>query len=388
MQVIPLEEGGVQIVGALDFDRTEHGLTPRRLPAWTRPQVPAFMDLMVAQSAGIRLEFATTSRTIEIDAMITGLELASRPRADAVFDLVLDDGPDLRSQRRPPGSRVVVDLARRLDVPERIIGDPTQIRFADLRTGLKRLALWLPQNASVELRALRLDDDAHLEPLPRQSRPRWVHHGSSISHCAAAHSPTQTWPAVAARLGHVDGINLGFGGNCHLDQFVARTMRDEPADLLSLKVGINVVNADSLKERTFAPALHGFIDTVREGKPETPFLIVSPILCPSAEDHPGPTVLSQDGAFVTIPGDTAARAGSLTLRRMRSIIEQLVADRRAAGDVNLHYLDGLELFGPADQDDLPDALHPNGDGYVRMGERFAALAFGDGAPFATPLSAP
>ena len=67
---------------------------------------------------------------------------------------------------------------------------------------------------------------------------------------------------------------------------------------------------------------------------------------------------------------------------MRGIIEKIVADRRAAGDTNLHYLDGLELFGLGDVDDLPDALHPNGDGYVRMGERFAALAFGNGAPLA------
>ncbi len=383
MKEISLEDGDVRIVGALDFDRGDQGLTPRRLPAWTRPQVPAFMELMVLQSAGVRFEFTTTSRAIEIDAMITSLELASRPRADAVFDLVLDEAPDPLAQRSAAGSRLIVDLARRSEAPQRIAGDPSQIRFVDLPPGRKQCALWLPQNASVELRALRVDDDARVEPTPPRGRPRWLHHGSSISHCAAAHSPTRTWPAVAARLADVEGINLGLGGNCHLDQFVARTMRDEPADVLSLKVGINVVNADSLKERTFGPALHGFIDTVREGKPETPFLIVSPILCPSVEDHPGPTVLSDDGTFVAIPGDTAARAGSLTLRQMRAIIARIVADRCAAGDTNLHYLDGLELFGHADVDDLPDALHPNGDGYVRMGERFAALAFGDGAPLAT-----
>jgi lysophospholipase L1-like esterase len=32
--------------------------------------------------------------------------------------------------------------------------------------------------------------------------------------------------------------------------------------------------------------------------------------------------------------------------------------------------------------DLPDGLHPNADGYVRMGERFAAYAFAPGGPFA------
>ena len=39
MREIELEKGEVRIAGALGFDRTEHGLTPRRLPDWTRPQV-------------------------------------------------------------------------------------------------------------------------------------------------------------------------------------------------------------------------------------------------------------------------------------------------------------------------------------------------------------
>ena len=125
------------------------------------------------------------------------------------------------------------------------------------------------------------------QPARPRTRRRWVHHGSSISHCMEASSPTRTWPVVAARMANVELLNLGLGGNCHLDQFVARTMRDEDADVLSLKVGINVVNLDSLKERTFAPALHGFIDTIREGKPNTPFLIASPIFCPSAENASG-----------------------------------------------------------------------------------------------------
>jgi hypothetical protein len=256
------------------------------------------------------------------------------------------------------------------------------VRFEDLPAGGKQLALWLPANARVELMELRIDANASVSgPAPSGLR-RWVHHGSSISHCSEAHSPTRTWPAVAARLAGVELLNLGLGGSCHLDQFVARTMRDEPGDVLSLKAGINVINMDSLTERTFAPALHGFIDTVREGKPDTPFLIASPIICPSAEHHPGPTVPDAEGVFGIIEGDPRLRRDSLTLTRVREIIEGIVAQRRGAGDAQLHYLDGLELFGEADLDDLPDALHPNGDGYVRMGERFHQLAFAKGGPLA------
>jgi hypothetical protein len=73
--------------------------------------------------------------------------------------------------------------------------------------------------------------------------------------------------------------------------------------------------------------------------------------------------------------------GALTLERVRGVLRDLV-DRRSAADPNLHYLDGRDLFGEADLADLPDALHPNTAGYRRMGERFAAFAFGAGGPFA------
>ena len=273
-------------------------------------------------------------------------------------------------------------LANRVMQQLRAVYNTAVRRFENLPAGSKQLALWLPANARVELMALRIDADASVSGSAPSGLRRWVHHGSSISHCSEAHSPTRTWPAVAARLAGVELLNLGLGGSCHLDQFVARTMRDEPGDVLSLKAGINVINMDSLTERTFAPALHGFIDTVREGKPDTPFLIASPIICPSAEQHPGPTVPDAEGVFGIIEGDPRLRRDSLTLRRVREIIEGIVAQRRTAGDAQLHYLDGLELFGEADLDDLPDALHPNGDGYVRMGERFHQLAFAKGGPLA------
>jgi SsfX3, N-terminal domain len=43
----------------------------------------------------------------------------------------------------------------------------------------------------------------------------------------------------------VDLVNLGFSGSMMLDPFVARTIRDLPADLLSVEVGINIVAATS-----------------------------------------------------------------------------------------------------------------------------------------------
>jgi lysophospholipase L1-like esterase len=217
----------------------------------------------------------------------------------------------------------------------------------------------------------------------------WLHHGSSISHGSDAASPTTTWPALAASLGGVELINLGLGGSALLDPFTARTLRDTPADLISLKLGINVVNADLMRLRAFGPAVHGFLDTIRDGHPDTPLLVVSPILCPAHEDTPGPSLpdfsaVSEGRLRFVAAGDPAERAGGkLTLTVIRQELARIVRER-SAEDPHLHHLDGRELYGEADFDELPlpDGLHPDAAAHRRMGERFAALAFGPGGAFA------
>jgi hypothetical protein len=380
MLELGLDHPDLTIHGAFDYDRSDAGLTPRRLPDWTRPQVPVFMEMMVTQPSGVRIEFMTDSNVIELDALPTRIQIGDREPRPAVFDLVCD-GQLQASVEANTGNVLAVDLTRP-GHPELVKGEASTLRFDGLSSAMKRCEIWLPSSAQVALGQLRVAPDAAVASVEADTRPRWVHHGSSISHCAEATSPTQTWPATAARLAGASLTNLAFGGNCQLDQFVARTIRDLDADLISLKLGINIVNMDSMRERTFTPAVHGFLDTVRERHADTPILIVSPIYCPSAETQAGPTIPNADGKFVTYPGEPALRAGCLTLTWIRKILAKVVSQRREAGDDNLHYLDGLELFGEGDVADLPDDLHPNGAGYVRMGERFHALAFANGGPFA------
>lgn len=381
MHEIDLDGDAVALVGALDLDRSATGWAPRRLPAWTRPQIPdVFMDAMVQMPSGVRLRFATDATDLELDVMLTLFRIEPYPLEPVVFDLVVDG--ELAAQvSSAEGTVLHVDVAH----PERLridAGEPTTIAFAGLAAGPKVVEIWLPQRATLEMRALRVDDGASVSAAAAVAQPRWVHYGSSISHCMEAASPTTTWPAVAARLGGMELLNLGLAGQCMLDPFVARTIRDLSVDRVSLKVGINLVNGDTMRDRTFAPALHGFLDTIRDGHPDTPILVVSPIYCPSAETVPGPTVPGPDGRFVTVAGLEELRLTCLTLTKIRAAIADIVAARRSAGDAQLHHLDGLALFGPDDAEDLPDDLHPNPAGYVRMGERFAAHAFVPGGPLA------
>ncbi|MCX0247199.1 GDSL-type esterase/lipase family protein [Streptomyces drozdowiczii] len=372
--------------GALDVERTEVGLLPHRLPPAARAQAPdGQIALAEAQPSGVRLAFRTRATVVELEARRTRTVYQGvPPRPGGVYDLLVDGVLAARSSATG-GNVLDVDMTtgstRFRDGP---VGS---VRFDGLPDREKDVEVWLPYNERTEVVALHTD--APVTPAPASGRKVWLHHGSSISHGSDAASPTATWPARAALLGGVELVNLGLGGSALLDPFTARAMRDTPADLISVKIGINLVNADVMRLRAFAPAVHGFLDTIREGHPGAPLLVVSPVLCPIHEDTPGPSVpdLSRLGegrvrfAAMGDPGDRDT--GKLTLRVIRDELARLV-EQRSGDDPQLHYLDGRELYGEADAEELPlpDALHPDAATHLRMGDRFAALAFGADGAFA------
>jgi hypothetical protein len=371
--------------GAADLERTEHGVLPHRLPARARAQ---WSDAQVAraesQPSGVRLVFRTRATTIELDTLRTKIAYEGvPPRPDGVYDLLVDGS--LAGQASTTGGNVLLtDLTT--GAAETRPGPAGTVRFSGLADSAKVVEIWLPHNEITQLAALRTD--APVETVPDGGRPVWLHHGSSISHGSDAASPTTTWPALAASLGGVELINLGLGASALLDPFTARAMRDTPADLISVKIGINVVNADVMRLRAFGPAVHGFLDTIREGHPSAPLLVVSPILCPIHEDTPGPSApdlsnMSEGKLEFLAMGDPAERArGKLTLNVIRDELARIVK-QRSADDPNLHYLDGRDLYGETDFAELPlpDQLHPDAATHRRIGERFAKLAFGTGGPF-------
>ncbi len=363
--------------GALELEPTAHGLLPHRLPAWARAQCPDPQLMMVeAQPSGVRLVFTTAATVIELDTLRTKRVYAGMPaRPDGLYDLMVDGV--LAAQASVDGGHVMtINLATGAMATEP--GLPGTVRFDGLPARAKLVELWLPFNETTELVALRTD--APIEPVA--GRSTWLHHGSSISHGSDAASPSATWPALAARARGWDLVNLGFGGSALLDPFVARVMRDLPADRISVKMGINLVNLDVMRLRAFGPAVHGFIDTIREGHPHTPLLIVSPIACPIHEDTPGPTLPDvgalRDGVLrFRATGKPADRvAGKLTLTSIRAELARIVA-QRAVTDPQLFYLDGLDLFGALDADamPLPDNLHPDAAAHRVIGARFAEQAF-------------
>ncbi|GAA0316688.1 SGNH/GDSL hydrolase family protein [Streptomyces polychromogenes] len=366
--------------GALDTEATGRGLLPHRLPARARAQnTDGQLAMAESQPSGVRLVFRSAATVVELDTVPVKRDYAGAPpRPDGVYELFVDARPAGRASAEG-GDTLTLDPAT--GRAERRTGPPATLRFTGLPGRTKEVEIWLPHDETTELVALRTDAPVH--PAPAGDRRVWAHHGSSISQGSGAAHPTGTWPALAASLGGVELVNMGLGGSALLDPFTARALRDTPADLISVKVGINLVNTDLMRLRAFGPAVHGFLDTIREGHPDTPLLVVSPLLCPIHEDTPGPTAfdtaaLSEGRLRFRATGDPAERAaGKLTLRVIREELAR-IAGQRAAGDPHLYHLDGRALYGEADAAELPlpDALHPDAATHRRIGERFARLVFG------------
>lgn len=366
------------IHGAVDLEQTPAGLLPHRLPAWARAQCPD-AQLMMAESqpSGVRLAFQTMATVLELVVLPTKRAYdALPPRPDGVYDLFIDG--QLAHQGSVEGGRVLhIDMATgSASLAE---GEAQTLRFSGLPGEGKIVELWLPHDEVTELVALR--SDAALFPVADPGKRRWVHHGSSISQGSNTTHPSGTWPAVAAARAGLDLLNLGYSGNALLDPFAARTIRDLPADLISLKIGINLVNKDLMRLRAFGPAMHGFLDTIREGHPSTPLLVVSPIFCPIHEALPGPSVYDMEalaeGRLSFKAGGSADEVGQgkLTLGLIREQLREIVRQRTAGGDANIRYVDGLELYGANDnlRLPLPDQLHPDAASHRLIGERFAGL---------------
>lgn len=369
------------IRGAVELEHTTDGIRPHRLPVWARQQaLDPQLTMVEAQPSGVRLLFQTSSSQIEVLARPTKCVFDGLPpRPDGVYDFVVDE--ELVDQGVIVGGNTMeLDILTR--VPRMTHGPIGRVRFRALAVGPKIVEIWLPHDEATELVAVR--SDRAIRPVP-QHRARWVHHGSSISHGSNASQPTGTWPVIAARAAQLDITNLGFGGGALLDPFTARVIRDEPADFISLKLGINVVNADVMRLRAFKPSVHGFLDTIRDGHATTPILVMSPILCPIIEHTPGPTppdptaFAAGDVRFVAKGNSAEVADGRLTLSVIRETLANIVRER-SESDSNLYYLDGTALYGTNDQavHPLVDNLHPDGETHALMASRFVKLVLAKG----------
>ena len=227
--------------------------------------------------------------------------------------------------------------------------DATSVSFTDIPVGTHRLEIWLPHSNPVRVRTLHVDGQSSVMPFDDKRR-KWLTYGSSITQARSATSPSRTWPALVANRFDLHLICMGFGGNCKLETTVGRVIRDTPADFISMCLGINVYGGD-LSPRVFREQVIGLVQLIREKQPNVPLVCISPIYSPPREE-------------------TESIVGN-TLVAMREQVRDAVEKLRGHGDANLHYVSGLDVYGPQHLEHMPDELHPSAEGQFPLAEGIA-----------------
>ncbi len=318
---VPLTSRDLAWEGAVSIERGDGWVHPWRVFHRERKLYQADLRNRAGMTSGIRLTFRSPTEAVRLSVQPAG-ELRT-------FDLVCD------RDVAPPAT-------------VKLLPGRTSVEWGGLPAREKLIEIYLPARAAI-VTGLEVDADA---PVCAEAdlRPRFVAYGSSITHCVGAHSPAQTWPALVARARNYHLTSLGFGGQCHLDTMIALQIKQMAVDFLTCSFGINVYGGNSLNNRTFQPAVIGFLKIVREAHPEIPVAVCSPIISP--------------------PRETVPNTAGMTLVKMREQIAEAVELLREDGDLNLYYFNGLDIFGEPELDLLPDELHPNGDGYRKYAQNF------------------
>ena len=353
------------IRGVSEVSAGSRGLNFDRLPAWTKPhhQHDGLTGQVAAQGSGVRLELLTSATEIAL----TYRSLRDNPQRPSVVTAV--SGDHEVSITHTDGDLRLWSIDGTFEFVAGV--DSVAIINLPPAATARAVSIWLPHDCAIEI----IDLSADAEISPATNKPfTWLHYGSSISHCVEANEPTGVWPSrVAIDLG-LNLVNLGLAGSANIEYFAAKTIATTPADLITLKLGINVVAGATMTRRTFVPAVQAMLDIISKAQPEAKIVVISPIYCPGLETQPGPALTTFDGKVIGSEYSGVDWVGELTLSEVRELLAGIVRQR---ADSNLCYLDGLELFREGDVDLMPDHLHPNAEGYLLMAERAKRLLFSD-----------
>jgi len=180
-----------------------------------------------------------------------------------------------------------------------------------------------------------------IDPAPGQ--PIWVAYGDSVAEGWIASGPALAWPAIAGRQQGLDVRNLGYAGAARGEVVSAEHVSALQADVISISHGTNCWTRVPHSTGTMREALEAFLTVVRQGHPDIPVLVASPVIRPDAENTPN-------------------RLGA-TLSELRAIMEEVVGERMALGDTQLDLIPGAGLIG---SEDLADGIHPGDVGHQKL----------------------
>lgn len=204
--------------------------------------------------------------------------------------------------------------------------------------GIKECLLYLPMFNSVDELEIGIDTGAIIEVMENPFRNKIGVMGSSIIHGASASRPGMAFPARLERLLEVECCNLGFNGQCKLDEFYSQIVVDSKIDALIVDAFSNP-SAKQIRER-----LRPFVDNIRKIYPNMPIIFLQ-------------TVVRETAHF----NEEIAAHESRKYIVARQEFNRMVED----GYENIYFIDPGMFIGDKHEGTI-DGVHPNDLGFNSM----------------------
>jgi lysophospholipase L1-like esterase len=310
----------------------------RRMPVHPPEPIPPAVDQLANATAGGQIRFRTDSTKVAVRVRLAGpANMAHMPATGQCgFDIYLGD----------PGRQVYYYTGKF----DRTL-QSYEVLLADLERGpVYSITLNFPLYQGVEKVEVGLEPGAQvLPPLPYASDRRVIIYGTSITQGGCASRPGMCYSNILSRRINLEFINLGFSGNGKGEPQVARTIATIPNPaLFVLDHEANCSDHDQLGR-----TLPEFIRILRQAHPAVPILAVSRIPFSTEVWH---------------PKAVEKRLANRDLQR------RTIEGLRAAGDANVHFLDGSVLLGADNWEECTvDSVHPNDLGFLRIAEGLAPV---------------
>src|SRR5438477_6423577 len=150
--------------------------------------------------------------------------------------------------------------------------------------GDERAIVYLPEGMQPTIKSLA-GVGGRIAAAPAD-QPRWIAYGDSVAEGWAASGPAYAWPALVGRQQGLDVVNMGYAGAARGEVASAEQIAALDADVISITHGTNCWTRTPHSVDMMLAAIAAFIDTVRQGHPDTPIIVVSPVIRPDAETTP------------------------------------------------------------------------------------------------------
>ena len=219
--------------------------------------------------------------------------------------------------------------------------DPANFRFeTTFGAGEKKIELYLPFSARMDLYDTEIDDGAIFTPIRRAHT--MYEFGDSITHGYDGHYPSLSYANRLAALLDADPVNKGIGGDIFFPELVNKgSDAFESPDYITVAYGVNdwaTCEREKVEENCRA-----FYATLSKRYPNSRIFAVTPIWCTFADKSP-----EKFGA---------------PLREMDRLIGDRIADLP-----NVTLICGDTLVPHTPDFFTEDGLHPNDLGFCLYGE--------------------